>query len=77
MSIWHPISTVPRGVDVLVYCPDAREPQVIIAALLAFDDGKGGELHEWHDVWFETNLDCEPTHWAKLPRHPGEANGRG
>jgi hypothetical protein len=69
---WQPIETAPHGDDVLVFCPDASEPGIVVAALLTFDDGEGGEAFvDWHDVWRETELDVEPTHWMPLPSRPG------
>jgi hypothetical protein len=71
-SRWRPIETAPNGEDILVFCPDAKEPQIVIAALLTFVDCKDETDTEdaWHDVWMETDLDVEPTHWMPLPEPP-------
>lgn len=72
---WQPISTAPKDQDVLVFCPDARGPQIIIAALVTFVDvdDETITLEDWTDVWMETELEVEPTFWQPLPALPAEA----
>lgn len=72
MSGWRDIATAPKDEDILVFSPDARAPGIIVAALLTFvsADDPTDIIEDWHDVWMETNLDVEPTHWMPLPNPP-------
>lgn len=72
---WQPIETVPKGGPVLVYCPDAREPNICIATLNDFTCMETGEtVTDWTDEWLEEGLDVEPTHWQHLPAKPNSIN---
>lgn len=73
---WQPIKTAPKdGSVILLYCPDAREPSVILGEWSEFESAlQPGKvvIAEWTDTWAERELDCEPTHWQPLPEPPGK-----
>lgn len=75
MSKWQPIETAPRNaVACLIFCPDATEPQIILAAYRRYQNSDDPtDFHEgWYDFWDEDapELDVEPTHWVPLPKPP-------
>lgn len=73
MSEWQPIETAPKdGTRVLVFSPDAREPQIFVAWLGSFilPGTKGEEDEGWIDAWSDDLVDAWPTHWQPLPAPP-------
>ncbi len=62
---WQSIETVPTdGTPVLLYSPDARDPQIFVGVCY---EG------EWFDYWREDGcwpIDAEATHWMPLPDKP-------
>lgn len=70
---WKPIKTPPEdGVAVLVYCPDAIDPKIVLANRLTFEGDPDGS--QWWDVWGDQAAslddDTPPTHWMELPQIP-------
>jgi hypothetical protein len=70
---WQPIETAPKGVPLLVFSPEAREPAVMVAEYNDWKDEDTGEVvSDWTDTWAEQGLDVEPTHWRPLPAPPAD-----
>lgn len=72
---WRPIEeyALGDGIPVLVFCPDADEPKVVLAHRLTFDGDPDGP--QWWDFWGE-NSDAlsdstPPSHYATIPTPPG------
>lgn len=74
MNWWQPVNSAPGDEPVLLFCPDAREPKIVIGILSTFVDGEGSAVcTEWGDFWTDRELDVEPSHWAPLPNKPEPA----
>lgn len=75
MEGWMPIETAPKdGTWVLLYSPDAVEPQVFQGRFIEFEGDP--DPAEWYvgDLDQPVVLDADPTHWRPLPAAPrGEA----
>lgn len=76
MQEWQSVKTPPEdGMAVLVYCPDAIKPQIVLAKRLTFEGDPDGS--QWWDFW-DDNADSlsdttPPTHWMPLPEIPEAA----
>ena len=73
MTDWQTIDSAPRdGTAILVYSPEAEEPQMMLVHWRAFvDDPDPGE---WYDRWDDDapSFDVTVTHWQPLPAPPGK-----
>ena len=69
---WQEIESAPKdGMPVLLYSPDASDPQIFVGQYVDFEgDPDSGE---WQDWWREDGcwaIDAEVTHWMPLPDVP-------
>ena len=69
---WKPIESAPKDrTPVLLYSPDAAEPQIFVGCYQ--DDGGMNGEGAWYDQWRESGcfpIDSGPTHWIPLPKIP-------
>lgn len=74
MTGWRPIGDdAKNGESVLLYSPDAREPQIFLGFWTEWEpigDGGVGIEPSWTDAWTDREIDTEPTHWMPLPGVP-------
>ena len=75
---WQPIKTAPQtGEACLIYCPDADEPRVVLAAFRRYENAEDpADVHEaWYDFWEDEGgpVDVDPSHWMPLPDPPEKA----
>lgn len=76
---WLPIGTAPKdGTDLLLFSPDAAEPNVFIGFWVEFHDPISGHVEsDWTDTWTSKEIDAYPTHWMPLPATPPAQDQKG
>ena len=66
---WRKIKTAPKdGTPVLLYSPDASDPQIFVGHFVDIEPDPC-----WQDYWREDGcwpIDAEVTHWMPLPDVP-------
>ncbi len=68
---WQDIDSAPRdGTAILVYCPDADHPNIVLAHWREFVGSP--DPGDWHDWWDDNapSIDTTVTHWQPLPAPP-------
>lgn len=71
MQGWRPIDIAPHdGTPILLFSPDAAEPQIFTGAWVEFWDGSKVVDGNWTDIWTEQPIDAWPTHFQPLPPPP-------